>query len=102
MLVNSIGRNKTGASGSPCSRSALFPAILSILLLTAGCSSLPTEVQRTPSYVLEDTSGTRLARMLQPLLVQHPERSGFHTLPDGLKAYAVRKVKTKLRNMETP
>jgi putative cardiolipin synthase len=66
------------------------------LLLTVGvlalsaCASLPTEVQRPASYVLEDTSSTRLAQDIQPLVDAHPDLSGFHVLDDGSDAFAMR------------
>jgi cardiolipin synthase C len=59
-------------------------------LLASGCASLPADVQRTPTYTLQDTSDTRLHRVLQPLVKAHPEKSGFHTLSDGIDAYAAR------------
>jgi putative cardiolipin synthase len=70
-----------------CSRLLLTAAALLVL---AGCSSLPTNVVREPSHVLRDTSSTRLARDLEPLLERHPGLSGFHVLSDGVAAFASR------------
>ncbi len=59
-------------------------------LALAACSSLPTDVERAPSYALSDTSSTWLARDIQPLLEEHPGLSGFHILGDGVDAFATR------------
>ena len=71
--------------------STLTRLILAIAFIVVGaCSSLPKDVQRTPSSTLEDTSGTFLAKRLQPRLERHPELSGFHVLGDGTDAFAAR------------
>jgi cardiolipin synthase C len=59
-------------------------------LLASGCASLPTDVQRTPTFTLEDTSETKLHNVIQPLVRGHPEKSGFHALSNGIDAYAAR------------
>jgi len=64
--------------------------LVSASLVLAACSSLPTEVERAPSYALGDTSSTWLARDLQPLLREHPGLSGFHVLNDGVDAFVSR------------
>jgi putative cardiolipin synthase len=61
-----------------------------VVLLFSACSALPTDVQRTPSYALEDTSDSQLVRNLEPLLQQHPDLSGFRTLIEGEDAFAAR------------
>ena len=54
---------------APESRSALARLLLAGLLTIVGaCSSLPTDVQRTPSQALEDTADTRIAQFTQPLV----------------------------------
>lgn len=63
--------------------------LLSMLSVT-GCASLPTDFQRTPTYTLEDTSETKLHKVIQPLVKAHPDKSGFHALSDGIDAYAAR------------
>lgn len=63
--------------------------ILSMLALAA-CSSLPTDIQRTPSYVLPDTASTRLARDIQPLVEAQAGLSGFYVMNDGVDAFATR------------
>lgn len=65
--------------------------LLAIFFFTLGaCSSLPKDIQRVPSFTLEDTSGTYIAKQLQPILDSHPELSGFHVLGDGVEAFAAR------------
>ena len=64
--------------------------LISATLALSACSSLPTNVQRTPSYVLPDTSSTRLARDIQPLVETHAGLSGFYVMNDGVDAFATR------------
>jgi putative cardiolipin synthase len=64
--------------------------LLCLSLFLAACGSLPTDVERTASYALPDSSGTRLAEGLQPLFEQNPGLSGFHTLSEGEAAFAAR------------
>ena len=63
---------------------------MGVTLALSACSSLPTGVERTPSYALADTSNTQLARQLQPLLDDHPGLSGFQVLSHGSDAFEVR------------
>jgi putative cardiolipin synthase len=79
---------------SEMNRVVSFLFVLSVLLVS-GCASLPTDVQRTPSFALEDTSETRLAREIQPLVKAHPGKSGFHALSDGIDAFAARLLLVK-------
>jgi putative cardiolipin synthase len=60
------------------------------LLVLGGCASLPEDVERTPSYAIENTSGTKLGRDIKPLLAKHPGKSGFHALGPGTDAFAAR------------
>jgi len=59
-------------------------------LLSSGCASLPKDVQRTPSFALEDVSGTKLSKDIEPLLKAHPGHSGFFPLVEGMDAFAAR------------
>lgn len=61
-----------------------------VILTASGCASLPTDVQRTPSYALEETSDTKLGREIQPHVEEYPEESGFHILNIGEDAFATR------------
>ena len=71
------------------SRSFVYLFLLSVLLVS-GCASLPKDVQRNPSFTLQDTSDTRLYSVAQPLVKANPEKSGFQLLKDGIDAYATR------------
>jgi len=64
--------------------------LVSASLALAACSSLPTDVERAPSYALSDTSSTWLSQDLQPLLKEHAGLSGFHVLNDGVDAFVTR------------
>ncbi len=60
-----------------------------LLLLQAGCASLPTDVQRTPSFALRASADTTLGRIAQ---ASSPdlELSGFRLLPTGAFALDTR------------
>ncbi|MEH6581293.1 MAG: phospholipase D family protein [Halioglobus sp.] len=60
------------------------------MLLLAGCSTLPPNVEREESYTLTDTAETNLALRTQPLLDEQPGLSGFHILNDGMDAFTAR------------
>ncbi|WP_165954182.1 phospholipase D family protein [Seongchinamella unica] len=65
-------------------------ALLALLLLLGGCSSLPTDFDKPVSHALADTSQSRLSQSLQPLLALNPDRSGFRTLRAGEAAFVAR------------
>ena len=59
--------------------------------LVSGCA-LPPMPERTESHALDAAEAvqTRLGRSVAPQLLAHPQRSGLHTLPDPLEAFAAR------------
>jgi len=61
-----------------------------LILLTAGCASLPKGAQREPSSALDQTQETRLGRSLAEAVAQHPGYSGFHILGSGMDAFVGR------------
>ena len=65
-------------------------ALLALVSLLAGCGSLPTDFDKPVSQALVDTSESQLARNLQPLLANHPGKSGFRTLNTGEEAFIAR------------
>ena len=65
-------------------------ALLALVSLLAGCGSLPTDFEKPVSRALEDTSESQLVRNLQPLLAEHPGKSGFRTLDSGEEAFIAR------------
>ena len=63
-----------------------------LVLLSAGCASLPPPQGRIASVALADTAGTRLGRAIAPQLAANPGQSGVYGLPDGYDAFAARIV----------
>ena len=64
--------------------------LLTLPLLISGCASLPTDFERSSSHVITETSSTRLGRDIEPLVKNHPGKSGFHALIEGTDAFATR------------
>ena len=69
-------------------RGILF--LVSLTLLMSGCASLPTDFERSPTYVIKQTASTPLGRAIVPLVTMHPGKSGFHALIEGTDAFATR------------
>ncbi|WP_455221589.1 phospholipase D family protein [Kaarinaea lacus] len=66
-------------------------AIVILLMLNfASCASLPKDYKRTPSYAIQDTQETPLARKIAPAVADHPEKSGFYLLSSGMDAFVAR------------
>jgi putative cardiolipin synthase len=61
-----------------------------MLLLLAGCGSLPSLEGRSISTAFMDTDATRLGRALAPRLAANPGKSGLYPLPDSHDAFAAR------------
>ena len=61
-----------------------------MLLLLAGCSSLPSLEARSVSTAFTDTQSTRIGRAVVPLAARHPGMSGVHPLLDSRDAFAAR------------
>ncbi len=64
--------------------------LFGLLLISGGCASLPDDVQRQPSYALNDTHDTDIGSKLTPLLDKHSGESGFYLLKDGIDAFVAR------------
>ena len=71
-------------------RSIVFLQISIFLWAAAGCSHLPTDFERLPSYALIDTRDTLIGRMVAKEVAENPGKSGFHLLSDGLDAFVAR------------
>lgn len=67
-----------------------------IVLLLCACSSLPTNVDRAPSWALADSSGTELDAMFKAEVDAHPGKSGFIPVVAGANAFLVRSAFTGL------
>lgn len=65
-------------------------AVLSLAVFTAGCASLPTDVQRTVSHTVENTGNTLISIAAKPLLKRHPGKSGFYMLNGNMQAFVAR------------
>jgi putative cardiolipin synthase len=61
-----------------------------LLLLIAGCASLPTDVPRMESHTLTDTADTALGRGVAAWSETQEGKSGFYPLPTGLDALGAR------------
>jgi putative cardiolipin synthase len=61
-----------------------------LVVLAAGCASLPAPRERPASHALEDTSQTTIARALAPRLAAHPGKTGIHPLFEPRDAFASR------------
>jgi putative cardiolipin synthase len=68
----------------------LLMAYVLPLLLFSGCTSLPTDFERSPSHVIKQTADTRLGHVIEPVVARHPGKSGFHALTEGIEAFALR------------
>jgi cardiolipin synthase C len=66
-------------------------ALLALLLLTtAGCASLPPDVQRVQSYAIADAESTTLRRVFSEQARQYPGLSGFQVMATGQSAFVAR------------
>lgn len=61
-----------------------------LLLLLAGCATLPENFQRPQTCAFNDTGNTPLAGLRAASRSAHPGKSGFHLLNNGLDAFAAR------------
>jgi putative cardiolipin synthase len=68
-----------------------FISVCTLAAYLSACSLAPTQkVARTPSYALQNTSQTSLAKSYQAEINQHKGKSGFVLLGSGLDAFAAR------------
>ena len=63
-----------------------------VMLMIAGCATLPKDFHRPESHVLTDTQHTFLGTELASEKAEHPGKSGFHLLGNGLDAFVARAV----------
>ena len=68
----------------------LLTAVL--ILLNAGCATLPKDFDRPESYALTDTENTALGKVRAKERAEHPGKSGFRLLGNGLDAFVARAV----------
>jgi cardiolipin synthase C len=71
----------------------LWTLLLSAMTLyPLGCATLPTDVERPVSHAFSDTDTTALGRKVLEGEADHPGKSGFHLLGNGLDAFVARVV----------
>lgn len=63
-----------------------------LVLLMAGCASLPSLEGRSETHALTDTSATRLGRAVAGDVAAHPGKAGIHAVPVPSDAFAARVV----------
>jgi putative cardiolipin synthase len=70
----------------------IVPAsVIALATLLAGCATaLPSLEGRAPTTALTDTAGTRLGRVLEPVVAAHPGKTGVHPLLKPRDAFATR------------
>ena len=61
-----------------------------VLLLLGPRARLPQDVGRQESHALDDTGDTRLGSAAWSSAAEHPDKSGFHLLPQGVDAFVAR------------
>ena len=66
--------------------------IFQVVLLMTGCSSLPDNISKTPSYSYQDTNNTKLGKAIQPLAKAQLPKSGFIPLAGGVDAFTARYI----------
>ncbi|MDH5209140.1 MAG: phospholipase D family protein [Burkholderiaceae bacterium] len=64
--------------------------VVALVVLVAGCASLPPLEGRTATTALADTAGTRLGRAVAPDVAANPGKAGIHALPNPYDAFAAR------------
>lgn len=65
---------------------------LTIVLVLAGCASVPLDTPKTASTAIRDTNHTTLVRKRDDWLVAQPGSNGFFPLTQGLDAFGARLV----------
>lgn len=73
----------------------VVPAVL-LVLLTGGCASLPENKMQTTSTAIKDVDNTRIDQAVAAQSSQHPAKSGFLLLGNGLDAFVARVVLANL------
>ncbi len=75
---------------------AYFSLITLVFLVLSGCATLPENVDRQVSTVLQDTADTSIGRAVKKGSEEHPGKSGFLLLGNGLDAFVARAVMADL------
>ena len=70
----------------------IFIAAALAIIMNVGCATLPKDFHRPESYALADTENTLFGKLLADEKADHPGKSGFHLLTEGLDAFVARAV----------
>ena len=62
------------------------------MILLCGCATLPENVNRPESFAYTDTGDTVIGREFSDEIAEHPGKSGFYLLGNGLDAFVARGV----------
>ena len=65
---------------------------LALVFLVIGCATLPEDFDKPASYALTDTGDTLFGRGVSKQAKEHPGKSGFFLLGNGLDAFVARAV----------
>jgi len=57
------------------------------LLVFSGCATLPKDFKQPKSYAYTDTANTSFGKAVSEKTAEHPGKSGFHLLGNGLDAF---------------
>jgi putative cardiolipin synthase len=60
------------------------------VVLVSACATVDFEAEKTPSYALQDTDNTYLARKRSKATAHPADQSGFHLIADSIEALAIR------------
>ena len=60
------------------------------LFLISGCATLPKDFERPESYAYTDTANTSFGKAISGKAAEHPGKSGFRLLGNGLDAFVSR------------
>jgi putative cardiolipin synthase len=64
--------------------------LIAAVLLLKACSPLPPLANRTVTHAMTDTNGTRLGRVVVPLVTAHAPNAGIYAMRDARNAFAAR------------
>ena len=70
----------------------IYLLAVAMILMIAGCATLPKNFDRPKSYAFADTENSSLAKTFAKEKAAHPGNSGFHVLGNGLDAFVARAV----------
>lgn len=90
MPMNANTKYRTMNKTSNSHRQLTGLLIILLLLMVNACATLPSNFEQLPSYVIEDTKDTPLARKITPEVSRHPGKSGFYMLTSGMDAFIAR------------